>query len=280
MLIKNCLKIACVERTFAMIKPDAFDRREAIKQVITSNGFTIVSQKEITMEIAVAQNFYIEHKDRPFYGELTTFMSSGKIVILCLEKEQAISQWRKLLGPTNSHKAKEEDPFSIRSIFGTDGQKNACHGSDSPASAVRELKIFFPETIERTYAMIKPDAIDRKDKIIAVIKAHGFHIEKEKEMKMNTEIASLFYQEHKERSFFSELTTFMTSGNVICLLLERGEAIKGWRALMGPTNTAKAKETQPQSIRAVFGIDGQKNATHGSDSVESANRELKLIFDL
>ena len=91
-----------------------------------------------------AETFYAEHKDRPFFQALATFMSSGPIVAMHLSSPDAIKKWRALIGPTNTQKAKEEAPDSLRARFGTDGTKNACHGSDSPSSAQRELTFFFP----------------------------------------------------------------------------------------------------------------------------------------
>lgn len=94
-----------------------------------------------------AEAFYAEHRGRPFFETLTTFMSSGPIVALHLNAPKAISKWRSLIGPTNTQKAKEEQPQSLRARFGTDGTKNACHSSDAPTSAQRELTFFFPSSI-------------------------------------------------------------------------------------------------------------------------------------
>ena len=89
--------------------------------------------------------FYGEHEGKPFFETLIGFMTSGHVTALCLSKEDAIKGWRALMGPTNSLKAREEAPTSLRALFGTDGTRNATHGSDSTTSAARELEFFFPK---------------------------------------------------------------------------------------------------------------------------------------
>ena len=135
-----------LEKTYGMIKPDAVraGKVDAILKAAEDAGFVVVKtqQQELTPERA--GEFYAEHKGKPFYDTLVGFMSSGPIVACCLAKTNAIADWRELMGPTNTIKAKEEAPTSLRARFGTDGTKNATHGSDSPTSAMRELKFFFP----------------------------------------------------------------------------------------------------------------------------------------
>ncbi|KAI0557927.1 Nucleoside diphosphate kinase [Gracilaria domingensis] len=133
-----------VESTLALIKPDAYDRADDILSVIKSNGFVIGEKKTVNLTKERAGQFYEEHKERPFYDDLTDFMSSGPVLALILRKENAVKSWRQLMGPTNADKARKEAPESIRAKFGTDGSKNATHGSDSPTSASREISFFFP----------------------------------------------------------------------------------------------------------------------------------------
>lgn len=135
------------QTTFAFLKPDvvAAGTEAAVLEKITQAGFEIVSQKKFSLSQELAGEFYAEHKDREFYPGLVEFMTSGPVVALLLRKENAIAAWRSLLGPTNSLKAKDEKPESLRALFGTDGRRNACHGSDSFASAKREALLIFPE---------------------------------------------------------------------------------------------------------------------------------------
>lgn len=133
-----------IERTFAMIKPDAVaaGKTDEIVQAIKDRGFTIVAQRELTLDKDTAEKFYAAHAHKPFYKELVDFMTSGPVVVLALEKENAIADWRELMGTTNPGQAAEG---TLRKTYGTDITHNAVHGSDSHESAEQELKLFFPE---------------------------------------------------------------------------------------------------------------------------------------
>ncbi|KNE70100.1 hypothetical protein, variant [Allomyces macrogynus ATCC 38327] len=133
-----------MERTLAIIKPDAIKHADDILYAIEAAGFTIIDKKRIQLTVDQARDFYVEHAGKPFYQPLTAFMSSGPVMVMILSRADAITAWRTLLGPTNSNAARESAPSSIRARFGTDGQRNACHGSDSPKSADREIRFFFP----------------------------------------------------------------------------------------------------------------------------------------
>ncbi len=140
------LSVANVETTFAMIKPDAVAKgyTDAIIQRINAAGFTILARETVTLSKEQATKFYAEHEGKSFFNNLINFMTSGPVVTLALRKLSAISDWRRLAGPTNSAKARVTSPASLRALFGTDGTMNAVHGSDSPLSANRELSLMFP----------------------------------------------------------------------------------------------------------------------------------------
>jgi nucleoside-diphosphate kinase len=132
-------------------------------------------------------------------------------------------------------------------------------------------------TRERTLAMIKPDAVAAHNvgKIIDMIEDAGFSILRMQMMNLTKDQASQFYKEHAEKSHFGEILSFMTSGPLVVMVLEKDNAIKAWRDLMGSTNPAKADEG---TIRKKFGTDIGANATHGSDSPEAAVIEIKQFF--
>ncbi|KAI8616413.1 nucleoside diphosphate kinase [Chytriomyces sp. MP71] len=275
-----------VQRTLALIKPDVYPaKKDEIVAKILEDGFTIVKEAEVHFDLSNAQEFYKEHAQKSFYGELTAWMSSAPMYAMVLEKNDGIKAWRALAGPTNSNKAREESPASVRAMFGTDGTQNAVHGSDSPASAVREIGIVFGEEVnavperQRTLALIKPDVYPtKKDDIVAKIKLDGFNIVKESEVYFSKEKAQEFYHEHEGKSFYEELTTWMSSAPIYAMVLEKPAGIKSWRNLAGPTNSNKARESAPYSLRAMFGTDGSLNAVHGSDSPASAEREIVVVF--
>ena len=136
-----------LERTLSIIKPDATARNLTglINAQIEHVGLRIVAQKRVRWALADAQKFYEEHKARPFYGELTQFMSSGPIVLQVLEGENAIARYRQLMGDTNPAKAAEG---TIRKLYARSLGENSVHGSDSTASAAREIALNFkPEEI-------------------------------------------------------------------------------------------------------------------------------------
>jgi len=131
-----------MERTLGIIKPDAVSAGHTgdIIAMYEKEGFSIAAMKLIHMDKKEAGGFYAVHRDKPFYDELTDFMSSGPCVVLALEADKVIERNRKLMGATDSKKA---DKGTIRNLYGTDIQNNAVHGSDSPESAAFEISYFF-----------------------------------------------------------------------------------------------------------------------------------------
>jgi nucleoside-diphosphate kinase len=133
-----------VERTLAIIKPDAVGRGLAgeILSRIHAAKFQIVAIKSLRLTKPEAEGFYAVHRERPFFGELTEFMSSGKAVVIVLEAENAIAKWRETMGATDPAKAA---PGTIRKELGTSIQYNCTHGSDAPTTAAFEIGYFFSD---------------------------------------------------------------------------------------------------------------------------------------
>jgi nucleoside-diphosphate kinase len=131
-----------MERTFAIIKPDAVERRlvGTILDRIEQAGFTVRGLRMHHLTKDEAEGFYAVHRERPFFVGLTDFMSSGPVVLLALEAPDAIKQWRRLMGATDPAKA---DPGTLRKEFGSSIERNATHGSDAPDTAAFELGYFF-----------------------------------------------------------------------------------------------------------------------------------------
>jgi nucleoside-diphosphate kinase len=131
-----------MERTFAIIKPDAVKKGTAgrILTRIESAGFAVRAMRLIYMSKREAEGFYYVHKARPFFGGLTDFMSSGPCIVMCLEAPDAIRKWRDLMGATDPAKAAEG---TLRKEFGASIDNNATHGSDAPDTAAFELAYFF-----------------------------------------------------------------------------------------------------------------------------------------
>ena len=131
-----------IEQTLSIIKPDAVERNldSQIKEMFRTNGFTIVQEKKIQIEKQEAEKFYKVHETKPFYNDLCTYLSSGPIIVMILEKENGIMANRELMGSTNPKDAAEG---TIRKKFGISIDKNSVHGSDSVENAKIEIDFFF-----------------------------------------------------------------------------------------------------------------------------------------
>jgi nucleoside-diphosphate kinase len=131
-----------MERTFAIIKPDAVERNISGKIIskIEEAGFKIVGMKKIHLSKSQAEGFYYVHKERPFFNDLCSFMSRSPVIVMVLEKEGAIAAWRTLMGATNPANA---EPGTIRKEFAKNIEENSSHGSDAPETAAFEISYFF-----------------------------------------------------------------------------------------------------------------------------------------
>lgn len=136
----------------------------------------------------------------------------------------------------------------------------------------------FEVSRQRTFAMIKPDAYSQMGKVIDGVFQNGFKISRLKMSRFNSNSVSQFYKEHIGKSFYDNLSGFMTSDVVVGMELVADNAVSKWRSAIGPTNTATAQAEAPQSIRGQFGTDGTKNAVHGADSAGSYKREANFWF--
>jgi len=134
-----------LERTLSIVKPDAVEKGVAAQILarIEASGLKIIALKMIQLTPEEAQGFYAVHKERPFYGELVAFMTSGPVVVSALEGDNAIARYRELMGATNPADAAEG---TIRKEFATDIEKNAVHGSDGPDTSKIEIAYFFNAT--------------------------------------------------------------------------------------------------------------------------------------
>lgn len=133
-----------LERTLSIIKPDATARNLTgkINAVFEDAGFRIVGQKRIRLSETQAQEFYAVHKERPFYGELVSFMTSGPVVVQVLEREDAVAKHRDVMGATNPANAAEG---TVRKLFAENIERNSVHGSDSLENAKNEIAFFFTD---------------------------------------------------------------------------------------------------------------------------------------
>ena len=133
-----------IEQTLSIIKPDAIERNldNEIKEMFKNNGFSIVKEKKIQIEKSEAEKFYKVHETKPFYKDLCAYLSSGPIVVMVLEGENAVLNNREIMGATDPKKAAEG---TIRKLYGLSIDKNSVHGSDSIQNAQKEIQFFFKQ---------------------------------------------------------------------------------------------------------------------------------------
>ena len=133
-----------IEQTLSIIKPDAVERnlQDQIKQEFTNKGFEIIKEKKIHISKEEAERFYKVHESKPFYSDLCSYLSSGPIVVMCLEKQNAVLDNRTLMGATNPKEAKDG---TLRKKYGLSIDKNSVHGSDSVENARIEINFFFKD---------------------------------------------------------------------------------------------------------------------------------------
>ena len=136
--------MSSIEQTLSIIKPDAVERNigNEIKEIFVKNGFNILKEKKIQLTKSEAELFYKVHETKPFYNDLCTYLSSGPIIVMILEKENAIAKNRELMGATNPNDAKDG---TIRKKYGISIDKNSVHGSDSVENAKIEIDFFFKD---------------------------------------------------------------------------------------------------------------------------------------
>ena len=307
------------EKTLALIKPDAFlkvgkvrrPRRaplslslslcpaflginlacwSQILNAIYKDGFRVGRMRSLHLSRGDAQEFYAEHRGKPFYDELTEFMSSGPIVALELISDGAIQKWRKLIGPTNTFKARDEAPSSLRAQFGTDGTRNACHGSDSPASADRELNFFFnqpgrfPVTARFnncTLCVIKPHVVKAgvAGAIVDSIVEEGFEVSAAEMFNLTRVNAAEFLEVYKGvLPEYNLMVEEMSNGPCIALEVRSEHAVQAMREVMGPHDPELARVLRPQTIRSKHGLDKVMNAVHCTDLVEDGQLEVEYFF--
>ena len=131
-----------IEQTLSIIKPDAVERNleNEIKNIFQKNGFKIKNEKKLKLEKSEAEQFYKVHETKPFYSDLCEYLSSGPVIVMILEKENAVKSNRDLMGATDPSKAEEG---TLRKLFGKSIDKNSVHGSDSLENAQKEINFFF-----------------------------------------------------------------------------------------------------------------------------------------
>uniref|UniRef100_A0A6I8NZB4 Nucleoside diphosphate kinase homolog 7 n=1 Tax=Ornithorhynchus anatinus TaxID=9258 RepID=A0A6I8NZB4_ORNAN len=277
------------EKTLALIKPDALGKIGEIIEIIGRAGLTVTKLKMMLMSRKEATDFHVDHQARPFYNELLQFITSGPIVAMEILGNDAIKEWKALLGPANSCVARTDAPESIRAKFGTDNIKNAAHGPDSFSTAARELELFFPSGggcgpvntanfTNSTCCVIKPHAISEGllGKILIAIREAGFEISAMQMFNLDQVNAGEFYEVYKGViAEYNEMLTEMCAGPCVALEIQEGGASKTFREFCGPADPEIARHLRPGTLRATFGKTKIQNAVHCTDLPEDGLLEVK-----
>jgi nucleoside-diphosphate kinase len=277
--------------TYGMIKPDAYLNIGRILDKIMNEGkFTISKLKMVKLQTSDAQEFYQEHYGKNFYEGLISFMSSDLMVGMELIQKDAVKAWRNFIGPTSIPEARQKAPTSIRALYGTEGGKNAVHGSDSTSSAQRELSfIFGPQTRIKsipylnncTCLVIKPHAIEQAGKIIDIVLKEGFEISCMEMFYLDKTSAEEFFDVYKGvLPEYASIIEHVTTGPVIAMEIRQDNAVNALRALVGPHDPEIARQLRPNTLRALFGTDRVKNAVHCTDLTDDGVLEVQYFFEL
>lgn len=255
------------ERTLALVKPDVVTKIGDILELIYSSNLIVTKAKMTTLTWRQAADFYVEHQSKPFFNNLVQFVSSGPIVALEVMGDEAVSIWRRLLGPADSAAARKEAPQSVRAQFGTDGVKIVGHGSDSLAAAARELEFFFPSTIghgppntavytDCTCCIIKPHAVSAglTGNILNSISAAGFEISALQMFNVDRANAEEFYEVYKGVvTEYPSMVTELCSGPCMVLEIHGTDTPQSFREFCGPADPEICRHLRPTSLRALYG---------------------------
>ncbi|XP_042339611.1 nucleoside diphosphate kinase 7 isoform X2 [Plectropomus leopardus] len=282
------------ERTLAVIKPDVVTKMGDVLELIYASNLIVTKAKMTTLTWRQAADFYAEHQSKPFFNNLVQFVSSGPVVAMELMGDEAMSIWRRLLGPADPAAARREAPQSVRAQFGTDGIKNVGHGSDSLAAAARELEFFFPSTIghgpsntalytDCTCCIIKPHAISEglTGKILNSISAAGFEISALQMFNVDRANAEEFYEVYKGVvTEYPSMVTELCSGPCMVLEIHGADTPQTFREFCGPADPEISRHLRPNTLRALYGKDKVKNAVHCTDLPEDGVLEVQYFFKI
>ncbi|XP_032245309.1 nucleoside diphosphate kinase 7 isoform X4 [Phoca vitulina] len=241
-----------------------------------------------------AMDFHIDHQSRPFLNELIQFITSGPTIAMEILRDDAICEWKRLLGPANSGMARTDAPGSLRALFGSDGIRNAAHGPNSFASAAREMELFFPSSgvcgpantakfTNCTCCIIKPHAISEGllGKILMAIRDAGFEISAMQMFNMDRVNVEEFYEVYKGVvSEYNEMVTEMYSGPCVAMEIQQSNPTKTFREFCGPADPEIARHLRPGTLRAVFGKTKIQNAVHCTDLPEDGLLEVQYFFKI
>ncbi|RYG41527.1 hypothetical protein EON68_02985, partial [archaeon] len=268
------------QRSVLLVLPHvvADGKADEVVATLEAADYFVLARKLVNLEPDIITAFT---SALPNAADVAKALAEGPAEVLVTERLGAVARCLALCGPPVSV-AKASVPASLHAKLGVDDAR--CGVLAAPSWQVAEdgvIAKLWPTglPLQKTLCVIKPGtAQTHYTAIMNDIRAAGFTVLAEARRSLTVEEVELFYAEHEGKPFFPGLVAYMSSGPVVALALAKPNGIKCWRQFMGPTNTAAAKREKPDTLRARYGVDGTRNATHGSDSVASAARELRFYF--
>lgn len=258
-------------RVHVPLTKDQQNKIRIFPMIANSNGIIIFNKNDVAINYIFSEENLVLYDD--VFNEVFDFYEGSNNVNIFQELNFSTEQIQQINNKitTNKHngvflKMDQLDDTQKATIF------------NNIYDAYNELNI--SKNIERTLAIIKPDVITNKKNILYAIDRNEFDIIDQFECVFTDTMIDEFYTEHIGKSFYNNLKTFMTSGPSYLLILEGHDAIRQWRKLIGPTNVLIAQKTAPYTLRAIYGDieNSSKNACHGSDSIDSANKEIEFFY--
>ncbi|CAF4273508.1 unnamed protein product [Rotaria socialis] len=255
------------ERTLAIIRPSALKLfKDAIVSRIIEAGFEVTRQTEMHLTREQAEEFYSTKKSE-----------SGPSLALYMIKKDAVQGFRTLLGPTEKNKIKEASGTFRHEFDMVDINVNSLHGPRSHAEVNRNVQFFFPE--ERILAILKPNLTSQqRSDIVDALKKAGFFIMARKMDKLTGDQVAQVEKAHQGKDHYNELLSYLTSGQSELLALAKENASQSLSQILGPEDPTKAKESAPNSLRALYGKDLVHNAIDVSSDAEQGKQDIHLIF--
>jgi len=267
---------AVLQRTLVILKPEYSPSDEkTVRDVIEANEFVIVGDLSRIIGPEVAKEIFEDSKDDVDY------ITSELSLVLVLEKMAAVDEWLLLMGPSEPMLARNVAPETLRAQLGTDMIRNSTYGSMSTEKAQADVASLFPEPfeLERTLAIIKPDILANGlvPLVMREIADNGFTVLAIEEVYLSQQRIQLLYEEHRDEAFFEDLCRYM-NGQVLVMILGKPGGLTAWNYLIGPKDSAEARNTKPHTLRGRYGTDKLRNGFHGSTDPTSARREIDLYF--
>lgn len=283
------------ETTLAIIKPDGMVKMGEILERVTKEGFTLCNARMVQLSREEAAEFYVQHEGKEFFERLMNLMTEGPVLMFAMTGCNVVKKWREILGPTNSVEARRDFPNSIRAQFGTNSTRNACHSSDSPEEAKREMELCFggkkgfgtstAKLIGCTLGIIKPHAMGAglAGKIIQEITRSGLGLQISAiQLRCMDKVNSAeFYEVYKGVvNEFNGMVEELTLGPCIAMEITGEDAHAKFRDFVGPSDPEIARHLRSHTLRARFGVDKVKNAVHCTDLPEDGPLEVQYFFHI